>query len=117
MNNSLRKQLLFWCFFLASNFLLAQWGPIRIEFDELGFPANNTNLVNDANPGPVVVGEYDVLVAGVVCASGNEYTSGQDGINDLRVTPTLVRGPGIGWNTTDGNYDTTSSGSLNQPST
>ena len=41
-----------------------------------------------------------------------EYTAGQDGITDLRVTATLVTTPGLMWNKTEGDFGTTSSGSF-----
>ena len=91
---------------------MAQWGPIRINLDEAGFPAASQNLVNPTNPGPIVIGEYDVLTEGVICATGNNYSAGSDGMDDIRVTATLVTAPGLPWSRTEGDFSTISNGSF-----
>ena len=70
MNNLLQKILLFFCLFFTTNLAIAQWGPLRIEFNEADFPTASENIVSAANPGPVVVGDYDVVVPGAACGGG-----------------------------------------------
>jgi hypothetical protein len=93
----------------------AQWSG-TVNFDEAqglpgGFPAATTILQMGAG-GPTTF-NYDFLTnTGPGVFGSSIYAPGQDAIDDMQLDVTVVNAAGLGWTQTDGDYDTTSSGSF-----